>query len=246
MYIKSPYLIVLAALIFFVSCANNNKRLLVLYNPADQNIQLVEQVKQLAAQNKTNVDTTSNVSAVTEDSLKIYTSLYIINLPGDTLNYVQQADLQRFVEAGGGLMIMSNKNDTVLNWPWMSKRANEFARNDSASLSQNFNAGNELDYTKAVTKRVPEENRFVVEVLDTYMYEPMEMVIFKDGRVLYVERRGDIKIFDPKTKKSKTIAKFDVSITGNYEDGILGVTLDPDFDKNNWIYINYSPAGKVA
>jgi len=101
-------------------------------------------------------------------------------------------------------------------------------------------------YNKAGTMIVPEENRFVVDVLDTYMYEPMEMVIFNDGRILYVERRGDIKIYDPKTKKSKVIAKFDVSITGNYEDGILGVTLDPDFEKNNWIYINYSPAGNIA
>ena len=246
MYIKSPYLIVLAAIIFFVSCTSNKKRLLVLFNPADQRIQLVDQVRHIAGQHKTIVDTTSNVSAVTEDSLRNYTSLYIINFPADTLDYTQQADLQRFVEAGGGLMIMTNKNDTVINWPWMSKRSNEFVRNDSASLSQHFNVGNALDYSKAVTKRVPEENRFVVEVLETYMYEPMEMVIFKDGRVLYVERRGDIKIFDPKTKKSKIIAKFDVSITGNYEDGILGVTLDPDFENNNWIYINYSPAGKVA
>jgi len=101
-------------------------------------------------------------------------------------------------------------------------------------------------HNKAGSLIVPEENRFVVDVLDTYMYEPMEMVIFNDGRILYVERRGDIKIYDPKTKKSKVIAKFDVSITGNYEDGILGVTLDPDFEKNKWIYINYSPAGNVA
>src|SRR5688500_4846607 len=102
MYIKSPYLIVLAAFIFFVSCTSNKKRLLVLFNPADQNIQLVEKVKQIAGQNKTSVDTTSNVSAVSEDSLKNYTSLFIINFPEDTLNYIQQADLQRFVEAGGG------------------------------------------------------------------------------------------------------------------------------------------------
>jgi cytochrome c len=41
------------------------------------------------------------------------------------------------------------------------------------------------------------------------------------------------------------IAKFDVSITGNYEDGMLGVALDPNYEQNHWIYINYSPAGEV-
>jgi hypothetical protein len=94
-----------------------------------------------------------------------------------------------------------------------------------------FSCTNSDQKKNAADLSVPEENRFVVEVLDTYMYEPMEMVIFNDGRILYVERRGDIKIYDPKTKKSKVIAKFDVSITGNYEDGILGVTLDPDLKR---------------
>ncbi|MEX2235894.1 MAG: PQQ-dependent sugar dehydrogenase [Cyclobacteriaceae bacterium] len=92
---------------------------------------------------------------------------------------------------------------------------------------------------------MPEANRFVVDLLDTYMYEPMEMVIFKDGRVLYIERRGDVKLYNPLDKKTKTIATFDVSITGNYEDGMLGVALDPNYDENSWIYINYSPAGKI-
>ena len=143
-------------------------------------------------------------------------------------------------------MIVSEKPDSVINWPWMSKNYDHFRRIDSSAVSDNFKNGTIPDYSKTTTERVPDENRFVVEVLDTYMYEPMEMVIFKDGRIMYVERRGDIKMYDPKTKKSKVIDRFDVSITGNYEDGILGVTLDPDFEKNNWIYINYSPAGKVA
>ena len=38
-------------------------------------------------------------------------------------------------------------------------------------------------HNKVRTMIVPEENRFVVDVLDTYMYEPMEMVIFNDGRI---------------------------------------------------------------
>jgi cytochrome c len=101
------------------------------------------------------------------------------------------------------------------------------------------------DYSDATTLRVPEENRFVTEVLNTYMYEPMEMVIFPDGRVLYLERRGNVKMYNPADGNTRTIATFNVSITGNYEDGMLGVALDPDFENNHWIYINYSPAGDI-
>src|SRR5688572_24638641 len=245
MSVKFPYRIILFAIVLFISCTNDrDKKILALYNPSGKNTKVLEQVRQLVSENKTVIDTTSNVLVITEDSLKNYSSLLVIDYPVDTFNYRQQPDLQRFVEAGGSVSIYSDSKGAVINWPWMNKLADSLRSTDVNEIVANLNSGNRPDYSNVTTLRVPEENRFVVEVLDTYMYEPMEMVIFKDGRILYVERRGDIKIYDPKTKKSKVTAKFDVSITGNYEDGILGVTLDPDFDKNNWIYINYSPAGK--
>jgi cytochrome c len=245
MTIKISYRNFLISLFFFLSCTNDNKKLLVVYDSSGKGSRIVSQLQDFVRTNKISADTTSNPQSITEDSLMNYSSIFIVDLPVDTLSYVQQADLQRYVEAGGGFLLFSDKEDTVLNWPWMSKNYDRFVKTDSALANDMFDNGSMPDYSNVKTKRVPEENRFVVEVLDTYMYEPMEMVIFKDGRILYVERRGDIKIYDPETKKSRVIAKFDVSITGNYEDGILGVTLDPDFEKNNWIYINYSPAGNV-
>lgn len=248
MKLRFPYLFIsVIASLSLISCTNNNKKkLLVVFNPSGTSTQILKSLEKVSAQHQIAFDTTSNISLITEDTLRNYSSLFIVNYAVDTLSYKQQPDLERFVEAGGSFMMFSDKKDTVINWPWMSKNADRFLRTDAAALSDNLTKGSVPDYSKTTIKRMPEENRFVVEVLDTYMYEPMEMVIFKDGRILYVERRGDIKIYDPETKKSKVIAKFDVSITGNYEDGILGVTLDPDFDKNNFIYINYSPAGKVA
>jgi cytochrome c len=105
---------------------------------------------------------------------------------------------------------------------------------------------NPLDYGKAVSKRVPEANRFVQTVLDEFLDEPMELVVMNDGKVLFIERRGDVKMYYPDQKKTKTIAHFDVSTTGNYEDGLLGVALDPNFDRNNWIYFCYSAPGDEA
>lgn len=108
-----------------------------------------------------------------------------------------------------------------------------------------------LNYAMVHTKRVPEENRFSKIVLDEKLDEPVELAVLPDLRVLFVERKGKVKIYDPKVQKTKVIATIPVSTKykvqdGNQaeaEDGLLGVALDPGFEKNNWIYFYYSPAG---
>ena len=97
--------------------------------------------------------------------------------------------------------------------------------------------GDSLDYSKAR----PEENRFVITVLDQEFEEPMELDIFRDGRIIFVERKGTIKIHYPTEKATKTIAT--IPVHHQHEDGLLGVALDPDYDNNNWIYLFYSPIG---
>ncbi len=88
----------------------------------------------------------------------------------------------------------------------------------------------------------PEENRFTVEVLETKLYEPMELAVRPDGKVLYIERRGVLRLYEPEKKASRTVGELNV-FHGN-EDGLLGLALDPLFEQNSWIYMFYSPAGK--
>ncbi len=111
-----------------------------------------------------------------------------------------------------------------------------------------------LDYAKAKTKRMPEENRFAKVVLDEKLDEPMELTVLPDNRVLFVERRGNLKLYSPATGKTKVIAKLPVNTkvtdktgkVGEDEGGLLGITKDPDFAKNGWIYLYYSPEGAAA
>lgn len=102
-------------------------------------------------------------------------------------------------------------------------------------------AGPALNYRNAHTARTPEENRFTSTVLDSYMEEPIEMEVMDDGRVLFIERRGNIKLYDPTAKATKVINKLPVHLTGNYEDGLLGMELDPKFEQNHFVYLYYSP-----
>ena len=92
-------------------------------------------------------------------------------------------------------------------------------------------ANNEVPY---------DENRFAATVLETGMPRPLELEVTSDGRVFFIELAGKFKIYDPKTEAVEVAATFD--IFEGQENGLLGITLDPDFDNNQWIYILYSPS----
>jgi cytochrome c len=109
----------------------------------------------------------------------------------------------------------------------------------------------ELDYKLVHTKRVPEENRFTKVVLDEKLDEPVELAVLPDDRVLFIERKGNVKIYDPTAGKTKIITKIAVSTKYKFkdgtqseaEDGLLGLSIDPNFETNHWVYLYYSPAG---
>jgi cytochrome c len=97
-----------------------------------------------------------------------------------------------------------------------------------------------LDYRKAYAVTVPEENRFVKTVLVNDLNTPMELAVASDGRVFYTElRTANLSVYDSKTGKNSLIHQFNVATKGGT--GLIGVTLDPNFDSNNYIYLYYSP-----
>ncbi|NNE75471.1 MAG: PKD domain-containing protein, partial [Pricia sp.] len=103
---------------------------------------------------------------------------------------------------------------------------------------------NKLDYSLAKTDRVPPEDRFVKKVLDFNLNEPMELDELPGVGILFIERRGALKLFDFASEKTETIAQLNL-FYGN-EDGLLGIAVDPNFQNNNWIYLFYSVAGEES
>ena len=89
-------------------------------------------------------------------------------------------------------------------------------------------------------------------VLETNCSNPMELAVLPDGRVLFIERFGTVRIWKPDTKSSVLAARLEVhgnlnamaakqEDKGSWEAGMLGVALDPGFAKNNWVWLYYSP-----
>src|SRR5688572_2847901 len=99
-------------------------------------------------------------------------------------------------------------------------------------------------------------NQFRKVVLAKQLNDPMELSVAPDGRVFFVERSGALKIWRPDTQTTVVAAKLPVffnynigsqaartSKAGGWEDGLIGIQLDPDFAKNNALYLFYSPEG---
>lgn len=224
------------------------------------------------AQNGLRADTTSNSAYIAEDSLKNYRTLIFLQTSSDVLQAWQQNEVERFVQAGGGLGFINIDGFTPYQWPWYNDLLASRDKSTEAAFQgkpydggQVFYAttaniteralieelktgmsGKALNYREARTARTPEENRFTTTVLDSYMEEPIEMEILPDNKVLFIERRGNIKLYDPTAKATKVINKLPVHLTGNYEDGLLGMELDPKFESNHFVYLYYSPVGKQS
>lgn len=88
----------------------------------------------------------------------------------------------------------------------------------------------------------PEENRFIKEVFASNLFEPTELVMLPNEKILYTQRRGGIKQFDLSTE---VLSDYDsIPVYLENEDGLLGIALDPEFEQNNWIYLYYAPVGE--
>ncbi len=97
-----------------------------------------------------------------------------------------------------------------------------------------------LDYAKSR----PEENRFVKKVLVSNLDEPTELAVLDDQRVLFAERKGKVKLYNPKTGKVKIVAEVPVYTKQEY--GLMGLNIDPNFKTNKLLYLYYSPPSTEA
>jgi cytochrome c len=298
----------------------------------------IEAIRSLGKQHGFLVDTTESSASFNEKTLKKYNVIVFLNTTGDVLNDMQQLEMNRWVQAGGGFVGIHAAADTEYEWPWYGdlvgayfnghpnnpnvrdatlklidkthvstehfpeswKRTDEWynykdirpeinillnldeksygggtngdnhpiawyrdfdggrtwytglGHTDESYKDDNFlkmlwggiqyaaGPGKEVDYNNS--KVAPEENRFQKVVLDFNLNEPMEVDMLPNEDVLFIERRGGIKLFKKSENKTRLVTTFPVF--SELEDGLLGLAVDPDYEKNHWVYLYYSPVGK--
>lgn len=308
-------------------------------------------IQKLGAENGFTVDTTTQADMFNEENLAQYSTVIFLSTTGDVLNNYQEADFERYIQAGGGYVGIHAAADTEYNWGWYGRLVGGYftdhpgindpnpnvqagqvtvkdASNPSTSFLPNpwertdewysyknmnpdvhvlleldedsykggfdmgvhpiawfhdydggraFYTGGghtnesyseelylkhllagiqyaigdnlELDYSKAKSKRVPEENRFTKTALSVGEFtEPTEMTILPNLDILVAQRRGEILFFDNETEELKEIAKLDVywktEVRGvNAEEGLMGIQKDPNYAENGYVFVYYAPSG---
>lgn len=104
-----------------------------------------------------------------------------------------------------------------------------------------------LDYAKATAQKPPADSLFrkVALTMGT-LAEPTEMAVLPDGNVLIAQRGGEVVLYkasDKSVKPAGKVAVYSKSKNGsNVEEGLLGMTIDPEFATNHYVYLFFSPA----
>lgn len=336
----AKYFIILFVCLSIFSCSQKDKTLLVFSKTAGYRHGSIEAgitaLKQLGEVNNFEVIATENAAYFTQDSLKTYDAVVFLNTTGDLLNAEQQADFERYIQAGGGFVGIHAATDTEYQWPWYNKLVGAYFMNhpkvqtatlrrhdkkhistqmledrwekedewynfrsinpainvllsiDEKSYEGGENGDNHpvswyheydggrsfytamghtdetfenetflnhlwggleyamgvtaLDYDKATSQRVPPANRFVKKILDFNLDEPMQLAELPGRGMLFIERRGRIRLFDFKSSTTRDLHQLEL-FYGN-EDGLLGLAVDPNYQDNNWIYLFYSVLNK--
>lgn len=87
--------------------------------------------------------------------------------------------------------------------------------------------------------RRPSQSDFKKVVLVKETTRPNVLEIASDGRVFFAEREGAVRVWHPDTGTTTTVAFLPVDAV--HTSGLLGMALDPDFDRNGWMYLYYAP-----
>ena len=76
-------------------------------------------------------------------------------------------------------------------------------------------------------------------ILDNHTSDPLQLAIAPDRKVYYIERGGNVKMYNPTNSLISLLGHIDVE--EQVEDGLLGITLDNGFMTNRFLYLFYSP-----
>jgi cytochrome c len=348
MRLKFTFLLAFVSVLIFTFCKISVKpRVLVFTKTAGFHHSSIPAgsaaIIKLGMENNFTVDTTSDASKITEANLSKYSAVVFLQTTGYMLNNFQQADLERYMQAGGNFVGVHAAADAEYDWFWygrlvgayfdshpeqqiatlkvidknhpstralpdewkrkdewynfkmISKKIHVLINIDETSYKggnnganhpmawyQNFENGRsfytelghtdesysdpaylkhllggiqyaigdnkKLDYSKATTLRVPEENRFAkTQLIEGTLFEPTEMAVLPNLDILVAQRRGEIMLYKNSTKAMKQVgflnAYWKTHTKGvNAEEGVLGLKTDPDFKNNHYVYIYYSPA----
>jgi cytochrome c len=233
-------IVLLSGITLLSGCSKKPRKIMVFIGTAGDASSAstgVQAILKLGKDNDFTVDTTSDAGWFLEDTLKNYSAIAFLNTGGGSLNNYQQADLERYIQAGGGYVGIHAATG-VNDWGWYGRLTG--GANHPRAFQHDFDGGrvwytdseaygnsgymkhllsgidyaigdNSLHYNKATTLRVPEEDRFTkTPLIQGVFTEPTEMTILPNLDILVAQRRGEILIYKHDTKTIEQAGLLDV------------------------------------
>ena len=109
-----------------------------------------------------------------------------------------------------------------------------------ADSEQVKNAKTVTMVSKATFASTIQESCFSRTVLIDHLDEPMQLAIAPDGRVLFIDRYGAVRVYEPAHNLVRKVNH--ITVRTQNGTGLLGIVLDPDFVRNHYLYLYYTPA----
>ena len=110
-------------------------------------------IMKLGKENGFSVDTTESLAYFTQDSLKNYAAVVFLSTTGDVLPHVQQAEFERYIQAGGGFMGIHAATDCEYTWPWYGKLVGAYFKSHPQNQKAKLNV---RDKSNISTKHLPD------------------------------------------------------------------------------------------
>ena len=93
-----------------------------------------------------------------------------------------------------------------------------------------------LIFVYLLSPQKDEDGSFKVQILVENLDTPWAIDFLPDGMMIFTERRGLVSIFDGTRKK----VVGQINANEESESGLLGIAVDPEFEKNSFVYVYYT------
>jgi glucose/arabinose dehydrogenase len=102
------------------------------------------------------------------------------------------------------------------------------------------------DTPQAQAQSAGSEGAYRLELVATGLEVPWSIAFAPDGRVFVTERPGRVRVIEGGKLNPKPVHTFS-DVASRSEEGLMGLALHPQFQKNRWLYVCYATAreGKV-
>src|SRR5690606_5938916 len=206
------FIILVCSVLSITGCKSKRDQTIILHYSENGN--KAEWLKELSTKDW-QVTNSNSPKMLNEDSL-LKISAVVINISElNKLDHRSIPQLKMYLESGGGgIVAIQDTVYTGRGWPWMdtwlNKEIGQRFSQDRGRLTvvaADASAGDIVDaieyavgknqvpdYKKAATLAVPDSSRYVREVLTEGLDEPLQMAILPNKDVLFIERKGGVKL----------------------------------------------------